>query len=794
MGSGRTAVYVIVRGMGCGGGKHVPPSEDYFRRVEQHEDPVDGSSKYLEEEQDRDNGVPKKVGAQRTTNEDRSRSTSRARQHQGHRGEQDADLQGGSGGGTSLVGITRVSPHGAASTAAPHSRKRGRERKASRRSSSEESGGDEDGARPSFANSLGRESDDDDAHAVSAAHLRPRQIALDESSDDVSEIFPNDVSVSRDTRDLLVNWLRWAANQRRLKMEQRYKQMQNDARFNRAARPAYIEDQPTPPATPRAKRKKKHKDPVLDTGSTGPNDNVGGSSAVSSPVGSGASPCGRQSQNRSSALDEMRRTSTSAARSSATPGSAGFLGEAREARERAMDTQGTRLKLGRAMPDQNIAHTANASETPGFGMDTPGFGPGTPGFPGGSAIGSAQGSRSVSVVGSAISASPLPVLSPWLANAIPGDRGTSLEAVVEGEEELEASSAEDMIIGEGQLIVQLGEVAAATEPRSVDAHRDQASINGDEKAKQQIDEAYQQTGGGTASARSSVAGFGNATTAGAGTPVTAVASSRADSKRSSTRVSGVQIGDMTLTDGSLFVEAVAAKSVNPDADSGATTAAEASGATVTASSPEQDELQLAVSPENSPSHQSGASPITAAAMVRQGGDAIGARSPSGDDAKGNNAPGEAGLCRSSPSSASTVSPRASRTQPPWDPDPSDLYKWNESVFYWSATRDRWMPARVKQKIDSEVYVLDKNNRNCLSHVWVGEILSAKDLNKDRVLSLLHTVLGRGGAVVRGDFSSDSSSDDGDGRSRGPPGGTPRPLMSSPGRFTDEDSSDESDNE
>eukprot|EP00392_Amoebophrya_sp_AT5.2_P009865 g9893.t1 len=533
-------------------------------------------------------------------------------------------------------------------------------------------------------------------------HLRQ----IDESSDDVSECFPGEVNISKPSRQLLSSWVQWAANQRRLALERRIKTMQSDGRFNRAA--YYAAPQPSPPVTPRDKKRKKAAQSAQQLGGIlGTLLEQGSAETTDSPNGVRGQPQPQEQEQdgtlqraKTSALDEMRksaparnsassaagrawssapsvsqaggRTSLNSLNSSGTgvmsPSRGGgegtgaessFLTDMQDAQFRAMDTQGTRLKLGRAMPEQNVAHTGT-SETPGFGVETPGFGVGTPGFPGASS-GSTAASRSASVAGSAIASPALPIMSPLMLATGPGSaEAERLERVVEEDEE------SDVFIGEGELVVELG--AAAASPGA---------------------EGNIAAGGALAAAPGGL-------------------------------------------DGKLRRPGETPEPPVPD------------GAERFDSGSVDDELTLVAETareRHEHAQETSASDLTAA---------------------GRNLSSSSAHARPS-GSAQTRTAKGDLTAAEHDDHdqqlhPPGAYLPGQAVLYWSGSRNRWVPGTVREKVNEDIYLVDKKNRNCLAHVWIGEMMSLVELKRDRVLGLLDKVLKEThGRVLRDDFSSDSSS-------------------------------------
>ncbi|CAD7941903.1 unnamed protein product [Amoebophrya sp. A120] len=585
-----------------------------------------------------------------------------------------------------------------------------------------------------------------------------RQRALDESSDDVSECFPREVAISGRSCELLKSWVQWGVRQRRMTLEQKYKSMQNDARFSRPVLVA----QPSPPVTPRERTKKtraareQEKRRICRPGGSTEDgslhDGVDPPPDITSEEASAANTSGGSATNKrpskTSALDELRSKS---AASRSLPGSASsspehagrksalgsgsssagsFFGDLQEARERAMDAQGTRLKLNRAMPEQQVAHTPSMSSdvtsTPGFGVNTPGFGQlGTPGFGG-------PYSTSVSAAGSAVSASPLPILSPLMTATaaaqplVPGGAGTAerLDAVAEVDDEEDLDS--DLFIGEGELVV-------AFPPGTTEA--------GD--------------GTGKVLADSIVEGGASSFTA-----------SPPPAKRTHSGTS----------------------------EEGRTTAAEAlhRGGASDASvnhRPKEDDRGRSANRSTAPSTATrttrpGASLYSSTKNTREKED----RSKGAADEEEAGSSGDELLFPTT-----TVASASADVQVDHHDEEKQVgatstgaagtrhrYAINESVYYWSGSRNRWVPGTVKGVVSEQVFLVDKKNRNCLSHVWIGEMLSQRDMRHDRVLGLLDKVLKDAppGRVLRDDFSSDSSTSETDTKRPPPPGAQNRTDISS----------------
>ena len=94
-----------------------------------------------------------------------------------------------------------------------------------------------------------------------------------------------------------------------------------------------------------------------------------------------------------------------------------------------------------------------------------------------------------------------------------------------------------------------------------------------------------------------------------------------------------------------------------------------------------------------------------------------------------------------------------------------LYQVGERIEYWSYSRNQYQPGRIVQSIiPNQVYLIDKNFKNCHCEVWIGELITRRDIKSDRVLRLVHEVLVEEKVrekIVRDDFSSDSSDSEDD---------------------------------
>lgn len=101
--------------------------------------------------------------------------------------------------------------------------------------------------------------------------------------------------------------------------------------------------------------------------------------------------------------------------------------------------------------------------------------------------------------------------------------------------------------------------------------------------------------------------------------------------------------------------------------------------------------------------------------------------------------------------------------PPHNVEQERFYHPNDTVQYWSYSRNRWQPGKIIRVVEPNwIYLVDKNLKNFVAEIWVGELLSKREVSRTRVLKLLDSVLLEASVrkkIVRDDFSSDSSEDE-----------------------------------
>ena len=503
-------------------------------------------------------------------------------------------------------------------------------------------------------------------------------------------------------------------------------------------------------------------------------------------------------------------TSPTGARGAAGP--AGFFEELRDSQNRAMDSQGVRLKLEKKMPDQAVAQTSSAQETPGFGTATPGFSSFTPGTPA-SRIGSVASTPGCYLAGSQTfgNQNPLPgavghPLSPWMGQikedevlrddpSRPGQavdfdnpsfnpafqgggnvgdvEDTAASDKTNGAKDAEGAKdalkeLEDTVIGEGKM-----NLSSLLSPGSnaLDETFGDHFGNRPELFRAQGTGDFGNLGdagndGGGGGGLGGLGGDGSGTNGSNGSSrAKSKSKSKKEKEKEKEKEKGSKIENVDLN-------AAAAKLLE-GGGGGSGTASHASGST--------PPLQINANKEALGFSFSGFSEneILETENALNAATALTAL------------PNAANAAKDAKQSKST----------------NFRYRIGEKVDYWSYSRNCWQPGRIIERVpdtDDQIYVVDKKppppssspsnpekrekknfffqkkgsstgeHTGVLKHsvfhckVWVGEIMSRKELGSNRILNLLERHLKEEYAkirIVRTDMSSDSdSSEDSGGNS------------------------------
>jgi len=110
-----------------------------------------------------------------------------------------------------------------------------------------------------------------------------------------------------------------------------------------------------------------------------------------------------------------------------------------------------------------------------------------------------------------------------------------------------------------------------------------------------------------------------------------------------------------------------------------------------------------------------------------------------EDTKADTGAGVSGLfTESSPSENHRVRPRVGEAEDSQMPKSVAIPKYSvgEAVFYWSATKSSWLPARVVECRSHGVYLIDKQLRGCFAKVLASELLSEAEELSNPVLRAL----------------------------------------------------------